>query len=261
MWSLTSLASSTNRKRLAERPLRPATTGSDGSIGRQCPPTPGPGREAHEAERLGGGGVDRLPDVDAEVVGEHRQLVDQRDVDVPEGVLEQLGQLGLLRRRHRHGRVDERVVERAATASSDAVVDAGDDLRRVREASTSGCPGRCAPGCSRGGSRRRPRRPGPCLEDRADQLLGGARVGGRLEHDAGARRAGAAPAVAAARLDVGQVGRAVAQRRRHGDHGDVEAGAGRAASVGRPVAAGGERRGELVVGDVLDVGRRRGAAA
>ena len=55
-----------------------------------------PGREAHVAERLRRRRVDRLPHVDAEIVGEHRQLVDQSDVDVPEGVLQQLRELGLL---------------------------------------------------------------------------------------------------------------------------------------------------------------------
>ncbi len=55
-----------------------------------------PGGEAHEPEGLGGGRVDGLPHVDAQVGGEHGQLVDQGDVDVPEGVLQQLGHLGLL---------------------------------------------------------------------------------------------------------------------------------------------------------------------
>ena len=43
---------------------------------------------------LVGGGVDDLPNVDAEPVAEHRQLVDERDVDRAEDVLEQLGELG-----------------------------------------------------------------------------------------------------------------------------------------------------------------------
>ena len=52
------------------------------------------GLEAHEAVGLGRGRLDDLPDVDAHAVGEHRQLVDERDVDRAEDVLEQLGQLG-----------------------------------------------------------------------------------------------------------------------------------------------------------------------
>ena len=69
------------------------------------------GGEPHVAERLGGGGVDRLPHVDAEITGEHRQLVDQRDVHVPEGVLEQLGQLRFLGAAHGHRLLDDAVVE------------------------------------------------------------------------------------------------------------------------------------------------------
>ena len=72
----------------------------------------GPGRELHVAERLGRRGVDRPPHVDVEVAGEHRQLVDQRDVDVAERVLEQLHQLGLGARTDRHRLVDERREER-----------------------------------------------------------------------------------------------------------------------------------------------------
>ena len=68
----------------------------------------GAGLEAHEAERLRGGGVDDLPDVDAHAVAELRQLVDQRDVDGAEDVLEQLGQLGRLRGGHRDRRCRSR---------------------------------------------------------------------------------------------------------------------------------------------------------
>ena len=81
---------------LAERPFHPP--GEVGRVDRQAVAAdPGPGRERHVAERLGGRRLDRFPDVDAEVVREHGQLVHERDVDVPEGVLHQLGQLGLAR--------------------------------------------------------------------------------------------------------------------------------------------------------------------
>ena len=62
----------------------------------------GAGLEAHEAVGLGRGGVDDLPDVDAHAVGQHRELVDERDVDRAEDVLEQLRQLGRLGARHAH---------------------------------------------------------------------------------------------------------------------------------------------------------------
>src|ERR1700686_3992840 len=67
--------------------------------------------EPHETEGLGCGRVDRRPDVDAEVAREHRELVDERDVHVAEGVLEQLGELGLAGRRHRYDLVDDAPVE------------------------------------------------------------------------------------------------------------------------------------------------------
>ena len=51
---------------------------------------PRPGIEAHEAEGLGRGGVDHLPDVDAEPVAELGELVDEGDVDRAEDVLEEL---------------------------------------------------------------------------------------------------------------------------------------------------------------------------
>jgi hypothetical protein len=65
----------------------------------QCPPDAGAGVETGmKPNGLDAARVDDLPDVDAEVLAQDRQLVDQRDVDVPEGVLEQLGHLGRLRR-------------------------------------------------------------------------------------------------------------------------------------------------------------------
>ena len=71
----------------------------------QWPPRPGPGIERHEAERLGLGGVDHFPHVDAHAMAHQRQLVDQADVDGAEGVLEQLHHLGDARRADRDDRV------------------------------------------------------------------------------------------------------------------------------------------------------------
>jgi hypothetical protein len=53
--------------------------------------------EGLEAERLGGGAPDGISQVHAELVAEDRHLVDQRDVDVPVGILQQLGHLRLAR--------------------------------------------------------------------------------------------------------------------------------------------------------------------
>ena len=50
----------------------------------------GPGVEGHEAEGLGGRGIDCLPYVDAKFGGEDGQFVDQGNVDVPKGIFEEL---------------------------------------------------------------------------------------------------------------------------------------------------------------------------
>ena len=81
---------------------------------------PGPGLKAHEPVGLGRRGVDDLPDVDAHALGEDRELVDERDVDRAEDVLEQLGQLGRL-----GGRDPDHVVADAAVEVVGAVEAAG----------------------------------------------------------------------------------------------------------------------------------------
>ena len=68
---------------------------------------PGTGREPHEPERLGRGRVDDLPDIETHPLAQQRELVDERDVHVAEDVLEQLGHLGRVGRRHRdHAVID-----------------------------------------------------------------------------------------------------------------------------------------------------------
>src|SRR5207244_5311855 len=67
--------------------------------------------EAHVAERLGCGGIDHLPDVDPHPVAEDGELVDERDVDRAEDVLEQLRQLGRLGAGELVHRVDRAPVE------------------------------------------------------------------------------------------------------------------------------------------------------
>ena len=73
----------------------------------QWPPTPGPGRKRHEPERLGRRRVDDLPDVEAHPLAQQGELVDERDVDVAEHVLEELRELGGVRRRE----LDDRGVD------------------------------------------------------------------------------------------------------------------------------------------------------
>ena len=67
--------------------------------------------EAHEAERLGRRGVDDLVDVDVHPVGQARQLVDERDVDRAEDVLQQLGHLGDLGGRDRDDLLADEAVD------------------------------------------------------------------------------------------------------------------------------------------------------
>ena len=72
--------------------------------------------EAHETEWFRSGGSDRLPNVDAQIVCEHGDLVYQRHVYVAERVLNQLGQLGLSWCGHGNGALDKAFVERTDDA-------------------------------------------------------------------------------------------------------------------------------------------------
>ncbi len=76
------------------------------------PADPGAGVERHEAERLRRRGVDHLPHVDPQLVGELGELVDQRDVHVAERVLQQLRGLRDAGGRDGQHLVDEGPVER-----------------------------------------------------------------------------------------------------------------------------------------------------
>ena len=182
----------------------------------------GAGVERLEAERLGGGAPDRVPQVHAELVAEDRHLVDQRDVHVPVGVLQQLGHLRLARGLGAdHGVADLSVEVRRGLGAGRG--DAADDLRGVADA--VGLVARVDP--LRGereveaDARAQAAR---LLQHRADDLIGRARVGGGLQdhrapgaHQRGRRFRG--------RPHRGQV-RAVGlrQRGRHADHDHVRAG-------------------------------------
>ena len=157
-----------------------------------------------------------------EVLGEDGELVDQGDVHVAEGVLEQLGELGLLGRRDRHDAVDQAGVELRDPLP--ALPHPG--LRRPWAWSrrcTSCCPGRCARASTPRGSPRSALSPLHLLEDRHHQLLGRPRVGRRLEHHRRARLRCSAE-VSRRVLDEAQVRQGLAQRGRNGDDREVEAG-------------------------------------
>ena len=110
--------------------------------------------ERLEAERLGGRAPDRVPQVHVQLAAEDRHLVDQGDVHVPVGVLQQLGHLRLAGRLGPHHLVADPLVEgrRGVRAGRR---DPADDLGRVRQAVARGCPGRSAPGRTRARSRAR----------------------------------------------------------------------------------------------------------
>ena len=80
----------------------------------QWPPTPGPGVNFMNPNGFVRRGADHLPDVEVHPLAQQGELVDEGDVDVAEHVLEQLGQLGGVRRRH----------------LDDPVVDGGQERRR-----------------------------------------------------------------------------------------------------------------------------------
>ena len=150
-------------------------------IDRQAVAThPGARLEAHEAERLGRRGVDDLPDVDPHPVRQDRQLVDERDVDRAEDVLQQLGQLRDLRR----GDGDERLAHAAVEVEGSLgalACEAADELGRVadREVRAAGID-------ALGREREREvlaRVQTRLLQQRHQMLARRAGEGGRLEHD------------------------------------------------------------------------------
>ena len=100
-------------ERLSDAPahLPRQITGIDGQA---VTPHSGPRSESEVAEWLGRRSVDCLPHVDTHGLGEHGQFVDQRDVHVAEGVLQQLGELGLPGAGNGHGAFDQPIEERLA---------------------------------------------------------------------------------------------------------------------------------------------------
>ena len=177
------------------------------------------GVEAHEAEGLGLGGVEHLPDVDAHAVVDDLELVDQGDVDGAEDVLGQLGGLGGAGRGDPHGAVDRAVVERLGEVARD-LVDAADHLWGVGGA-VAGVAGVLALGREGEEELLAAAQPG-LLEDAAHELVGGAGVGGRLEHDELAR-AQRHLDLARRLLDEAHVRLALrGQRRRHADQDRVD---------------------------------------
>jgi hypothetical protein len=149
------------------------------------PADAGTGVERLEPERLGGGAPDRVPQVDVQLTAEDGHLVDQGNVHMPVGVLQQLGHLGLAGRLRLNHRVADLAVEfRGGRGAGGG--DAADDLRGVADAVAL---------VARVDALRRERQvevdagreAAHLLQHRADDLVGGARVRSGLEHDGRAR--------------------------------------------------------------------------
>lgn len=209
----------------------------------------GAGVEAHEAERLRLGGVEHLPDVDAHPVVDHLELVDQGDVHGAEDVLGELGRLGRPRRGHAHRAGDHEVVERLGQVPRRRV-DAADHFGRGGGGVVL-APRILALG-GKGEEVVAPALEARFVQDPLHQLVGGAGVGGALEHHelAGAQRRAHLPGRGG---DVGHVGLALGgERCRHADEDGV------GLVQPREVGGGGEEPGaghggDAVGAQVLDV--------
>ncbi len=193
----------------------------------QWPPTPGPGRELHEPERLGRRRVDDLPDVQAHPLAQERQVVDERDVDVAEDVLEQLRQLRRVGRGHR----DDLLVDVAQEGRGALGAGLGRRADEPRHAlAGTGRVARVDPLRREGEIEVRARLQARLLEDLAERAGRRAREGRGLEDD---QLAG--PQVAADRLgggqDRGEIGVLRRGDRRRDAHEDRVG--GRDARVGR----------------------------
>ena len=224
MWSLMSLASSTNRKRPAQTLAAPPRQVA--RVDRQAVPAdPGPGREAHEAERLG-----RRPRRSPP-----RRRCRGRAANIASSLTSamltcrnvfssSLASSADLGRGHRHGVVDDRCGRRRRPRARDPSSMPETTFGVVSQRPHRGCPGRSAPGCSRRWksrparqARARPRGAAPAAPR---WCPGRSWTPARPWRPArSVRRQHAAPPARCS----DRSGAPSSQRRRHGDHRDVEA--------------------------------------
>ena len=142
---------------------------------------PGPGSKRMKPNGLVAAASIDLPDVDVHPVAEHGELVDERDVDRAEDVLEQLRHLGRIGRRDQHARRRRPARRAASRGRAQAGVSPPTIFTVLRSVKSE------RPGSTRSGeigdvevaARRQPR----LLEQRHEPLARRARVGRRLEHD------------------------------------------------------------------------------
>ena len=137
-----------------------------------------PGVEWEEPERLGGGRLDHLAGVDTKAAAHERELVRQGDVDVPEDVFVQLGQLGHFRAGDLDDLADDLPVEERREARAGGC-DAPDHLRDVPE--LEGAVAGIDPLGREGEKEVFPHHAAAPLEEGQKKLLGGAGVGGAFQ--------------------------------------------------------------------------------
>jgi hypothetical protein len=131
-----------------------------------------------ESERLSRGCTDHIPQIDIQIVAKSRHFVNQCDVDVSIGVFQELGHFGLARSLGFHYIVDKSAVEICRhlgavlgvaadhlwrVSWSELIVSWIDTLRRECQVEVNAC--------NQAGG----------LENRADDLIRGARVRRRLQ--------------------------------------------------------------------------------
>ncbi len=209
----------------------------------------GSGVERGEAEGLGGGGADDLPDIDVHRVGDDLEFVDEADVDSAVDVFQQFGQLRDLAGADGDDGVEGRFVKRDANVQTGRGVTA-DDLGDV-----GGGEFRIAGILALRGVNHEHRFPGdqPAGDHAGDHFfVGGPGIGGALQRKDGTgfqMRDDGVEGVA----DVGKIrfemmvqrgGHAENDGIRLGDAGEIRGG------IESP---GSERLGDLGCGDVLDV--------
>src|SRR5580700_10266729 len=93
----------------------------------------GAGIERHEAEGLGGSGVDHFPDVDTHAKAEEFEFVDESDVHAAEDVFEELGHFGGAGSADGNDASDDLPVKRDRRAAAGRI-DAADDFGNLRQA-------------------------------------------------------------------------------------------------------------------------------
>ena len=210
----------------------------------------GAGPEGHEAEGLGGGRGDDLPDVDAHGLVDLLELVDQGDVHAAEGVLGDFGGLGGAAAADGHEGVDGLGIElgdgleAGGGVAADDLGDGGDDAVGVAGVLALGAEGEVEVGAGLEAA--------ALLEHGAELAVGGAGIGGGFEADEHAlaqMRGDGAAGVG----DVGDVGLTVlVEGRGHADDDGVHAVAHGEIVGGAEVTAF-DLLGDAFGGDVLDV--------